>query len=119
MAFSAARPAQGGLFTIETSGSSTVRVMQTSAVQRGDELIVAGNVKLVNRHTSKWRSQGHIDVVLIDSKGETLYETTANYAPRKIPRKTKSSKSSFRVQIPAEAPIGSVLHLSFHSKSHS
>ena len=119
LAFSSSRPASSGLFTIESSGTQNVRVVETSAVQRDDELIIAGKVKLVNRHAKGWIAQGHIDVTLIDSNGETLHETTADYSPRVIPRKTNACKSSFRLKVPAVAPVGSVLHLSFHSKSHS
>lgn len=119
LAFSASRSASDGLFTIETTGAPTVKVVGTSAVQKGDKLIVAGKVQSTSNLPRKWIAEGHIDVNLNDSNGETLYETTVGYSPKVFSRKTKSKKSSFTLTMPVVAPAGSVLNLSFHSKAHS
>ena len=102
-----------------TSPSSNVRIVETSAVQRASGILVSGKVKRVSTNDKRYIPLGHIDVVLVDRKGVVMYESTTEYSPRIIPKKSIPRESDFSLNVPLVAPQGSSLCLTFHPDSHS
>lgn len=62
-------------------------------------------------------AKGHVDVKLLNKKGETIHEVFASCSPRIIPNRGTLT-SSFSARIPMVAPPESVISMRFHNGHH-
>lgn len=96
--------------------AADVQIVQRSARQEGGDVAVDGQIK---RKITGGRGivKGHVDIKLLDRKGETIREVFASCSPRIIPNRGTLT-SSFSARIPIVAPPESVISLRFHNGHH-
>lgn len=107
-------PAPGAL-AVNILPATDVRIVQTSARQDGENVVVDGQIK---RKLHRQRiPNGHIDIEIIDEKGKAIYQSFTSYWPEILPR-AEGRRSSFMTRIPVTAPQGSLVNVEFHSGPH-
>lgn len=108
-------PAPGAL-TVDIQPASEVHIVQASARQVGEEVIVDGKIqrkKIGGRGIVK----GHVDIDVLDEKGQTLRQVVTGCSPQIIP-KLSGVRSSFTARIPMTAPPESIVRVTFHNGPH-
>lgn len=106
-----------GALTVDIRPASEVHIVQASARQVGEEVIVDGKIqrkKIGGRGIVK----GHVDIDVLDEKGNTLRQVITSCSPQIIP-KLSGVRSSFSAQIPMMAPPESVVRVKFHNGPHA
>ncbi|MBV5329527.1 MAG: hypothetical protein JZU65_18190 [Chlorobium sp.] len=108
-------PAPDSLAT-KILSTSEVQIVQTSARQDGENIVVDGQVR---RTVTGGRGiiKGHIDIGIIDTEGNTIGRVVTNVSPEIIPNRGVMT-SSFTTRIPLVAPQGSVVRVRFHNGPH-
>lgn len=96
--------------------AADVQIVQRSARQEGGGVAVDGQIR---RKITGGRGvvKGHVDIKLLDRKGETIREVFASCSPRIIPNRGTLT-SSFSARIPIVASPESVISLRFHNGHH-
>lgn len=103
--------APGGL-AVETAPTfASVEIVQTTARQEGESVIVAGHLQ---RKMVRGREipKGHVDIAIIDGQGKTIHKISTGISPEIVPR-LPGAKSSFRAQIPMKVPPGGKVTVTF------
>lgn len=108
-------PAKGTL-AMKILPAVDVRIVQASARQDGEYLVVDGQVKRKKVHARKF-PRGHIDIAILDEDGSTIDKTFTRISPEILPR-IDGMKSTFLARIPLVPPQGSVVRVNFHSGPH-
>jgi len=105
-----------GALTVDIQPASEVHIVQASARQVGEDVIVDGKIqrkKIGGRGIVK----GHVDIDVLDAKGKTLRQVVTGCSPKIIP-KLSGVRSSFTARIPIMAPPESVVRVKFHNGPH-
>ena len=105
-----------GALTVDIRPASEVHIVQASARQVGEDVIVDGKIqrkKIGGRGIVK----GHVDIDVLDEKGKILRQVVAGCSPQIIP-KLSGVRSSFTARIPMMAPPESVVRVKFHNGPH-
>jgi len=105
-----------GMLAVKILPALDVQIVQASARQEGDYLMVNGQIKRKKVHARKF-PRGHIDIALLDADGKTIYKTFTKYSPEILPR-LHGVKSYFSAKIAAVPPPGSLVVVKFHSGPH-
>jgi hypothetical protein len=105
-----------GMLALKILPSSKVRIIQTSARQEGEHVIVEGQVKRKKRGGGSIIT-GHIDIEILNEEGKIMRQVVADCSPKIIP-KFSGMKSSFSYRIPMTAPQGSLVSMKFHNGPH-
>lgn len=109
-------PTGPGSLTTNIQQASEVQIVQTSARQDGENVVVYGRVK---RKITGGRGvvKGHIDIKIIDAEGKVIDRVVTSVSPKIVP-KSGGMTSSFTARIPVIAPQGSVISVRFHNGPH-
>jgi hypothetical protein len=102
--------------TLKIMSTFKVDIVQTSARQEGENVIVEGQVKR-KRTSARDFVTGHIDIEILNEEGKALRQVVTDCSPKIIP-KSSGMKSSFSTRIPMIAPQGSLVSVKFHNGSH-
>lgn len=108
-------PAPGAL-TVDIQPASEVHIVQASARQVEEDVIVDGKIqrkKIGGRGIVK----GHIDIDVLDETGKILQQAVTGCSPQIIPQ-LSGVRSSFTAQVPMTAPPESVVRVTFHNGPH-
>jgi hypothetical protein len=62
-------------------------------------------------------SRGHIDVAAYSSSGQLIEETTAEYFPKYISRKSRRRGAKFSAELSQNIPKDAVIKVAFHSEA--
>lgn len=106
-------PPPPGAVAVRIIQASAANIVQSSARQEGEVLVVAGKVArqwIGNRGVVK----GHVDIDVLDASGKTLRSLTTRCSPPVIPN-LSNVQSSFMARIPLLAPDGGVVKVRFHA----
>lgn len=109
------RPLAPGELAVEILPDADIRIVQTTARQDGEAIVVDGQIK--RKLHRRLIGKGHIDIAITDVDGKTIHETFTSYGPEVLPR-AEGLRSSFMVRIPVVAPLGSRVSVRFHSGPH-
>lgn len=109
-------PPAPGTLAVKILPAVDVRIVQTSARQEGEYLVVDGQIKRKKVHARKF-PRGHIDIAILDEDGSTIDKTFTKISPEILPR-IDGMKSTFLARIPLVPPQGSVVRVNFHSGPH-
>lgn len=101
-----------GSLAVKTLPATDIRIIQTSARQDGENVVVYGQIK--RKLHRRMIPQGHIDIAIIDEDGKTIHQTSTKYSPENVPR-AEGLTSSFMARIPVLAPQRSLVMVTFHS----
>lgn len=109
-------PTVSGSLATNIQQASEVQIVQTSARQDGENVVVDGRVK---RKVTGGRGvvKGHIDIKIIDAEGKIIDRVVTGVSPEIIPKRGGMT-SSFTARIPMMAPQGSVVSVRFHNGPH-
>jgi hypothetical protein len=101
---------------IQVFPATDVLIIQSSARRGEGTVAVEGQVrrKIIG---GRGVVKGHVDVKLLNKKGETIHEVFASCSPRIIPNRGTLT-SSFSARIPMVAPPESVISMRFHNGHH-
>ena len=103
-----------GEVVVDSRFQRDVRIVGVSAQPKGSGLVISGQVKRMSRSNRGRIPKGYVAATLYGSDGTVLYEATTAYWPRVIPR-TGQMKSRFSINIPGDAPEGSVVRLNYRN----
>ena len=106
-------PQSSSPLAVRVLPTAEARIVQTSARQDGEELVVAGRIQRKKVH-GRVIPKGHIDITILDKEGRTMHQTSTRYAPEILPR-MDGVKSSFTVRIPMVAPLGGLVRVKYDS----
>jgi hypothetical protein len=109
-------PPGGGLLAVKAMAAKDVRIVQTSARQAGEHIIVGGHLQRKKVH-GRVIPKGHVDIAIIDQEGQTIHQTAAQVSPTIIPR-SHGVKASFMAEIPVLLPLGGHVRVKFHNGPH-
>ena len=90
---------------------SNAKITRVNTTPKDDKLIITGKISRVHRYFPV--QSGHIDVVVLDSNGSVIIETTGNYTPKRVNRKTTRA-SQFVVELPSVPENESVIKVAYH-----
>ena len=109
-------PTAPGSLTTHIQQASEVQIVQTSARQEGENVVVDGRVK---RKVTGGRGvvKGHIDLKIMDAEGKVIEQVVTRVSPEIIPQRGGMT-SSFTARIAMMAPRGSVVSVRFHNGPH-
>lgn len=102
-----------GSIAVRIIPKSAVHIVQASARQEGDVLVVDGKIQRIwigNRGIVK----GHVDIDVLDAIGKPIRSITTSCSPSIIPN-LSNVRSSFIARIPLTAPEGGVAKIRFHN----
>lgn len=115
-AVSTVPPLAASKLTVKIIPDADVDIVQTTARQDGDNLVIDGFMQRKKVHGRVIR-KGHIDITIRDEQGKTIHATLARVSPEILPR-IDGAKSSFMAQIPVQAPAAGQVRVEFHSGPH-
>jgi hypothetical protein len=102
---------ESGTVTIQRVDSRHVYVSGVAAVEKEDHVEISGWVK---KHYGWSVGDGHVDIAVLNPKGEAIEEISTRYTPGEIPRK-KGRRSHFKVELPlGSLERGSSVLVGFH-----
>lgn len=110
------QPLAPGELAVKIIPDTNVEIVQTTARQDGENVIVDGYIQRKKVH-GRMIPTGHVDITIIDEQGKTVDKTFTRVAPEILPR-IDGVKSTFMTQLPVRAPKGSLVSIKFHSGSH-
>lgn len=102
-----------GSIAVRIIQAPAANIVQSSARQEGDVLVVDGKVErnwIGNRGVVK----GHVDIDVLDASGKAIRSLTTRCSPSVIPN-LSNVKSSFMARIPLIVPDGGVVKVRFHT----
>lgn len=102
---------ESGTVTIQRLESRHVYLSGVSVVEKDDHIEISGWVK---KHYGWNVGHGHVDIAVLNPKGEAIEEISTRYTPGEIPRK-KGRRSHFKVELPlGTLERGSSVRVGFH-----
>lgn len=113
----ATNPLSPDSLAVKIIPAAEVKIVQTSARQDGDNVLVDGHIQRQKVH-GRLIPKGHIDITIIDEHSKIIHQTFTHYSPEPLPR-IHGKKSSFMAQIPLIAPSGSLVIVKFHPGLHN
>jgi hypothetical protein len=100
-----------GTLTIQRVDSKHVYLSGVSVVEKEDHIEVSGWVK---KHYGWSVGDGHVDIAVLNPKGEAIEKISTDYTPGAIPRK-RGRRSHFKVELPLRTlERGSSVWVGFH-----
>jgi len=109
-------PSALGSLTIKILPATDVRMVQVSARQDGENVIVDGQIKR-KKIGGRGVEKGHVDIEIRDEEGRTIQQVVTDISPRIVP-KLSGLRSSFSTKIPIIVPEGSLVSVRFHNGPH-
>ena len=98
--------------------NSKVRFSSLEVVETDAGVFLKG--RITRSSSSMSVPPGHVDILVSNTNGEVLLDTSARYSPSKLHRKSHSSGqrgSHFTVQLPDSLPKEADIRVSYHQKT--
>lgn len=106
--------ADAGKVTVEAIDSQRTEVANVRVYEEAGEVIVTG--KLRRKGFFTYAGEGHVDITIVGSDGQTIQQVSHMYAPHHI---TRFQSGSFKVRIPGDLPEKSTIRVAHHPGHHS
>ena len=100
---------------VEMIPSSRVSLANINVEQKGEDLVISGEV---SRRNAAFSGMGHVDVAVVSPDGSVIGQGVAPYSPKTLPKTPGARKhrpSRFELHLNCVPPQGSIVRVAYHS----